>query len=329
MIDRASMFASRARRNLAWLVALLGAAPLCAAHEIEFASIEKARAVLGARDDFVARLSPFDRAARLKSAEAVSEDAYLAFATAAAREWSNDERARIGRAFAALEPKLAQWLPELGEPILLVKTSGEEEGGAGYTRANAVMLPQALTDEGELKRLLAHEIFHVVSRNRPELKRALYAAIGFMECGEVELPPVLAARKMTNPDAPVNEHCIEVQVDGRSVLGMPILLSRAERFDPSAAVPFFGYLTLAMLLVERDGAAVRPVERDGSAVLVPFNRVSGLLEQIGRNTQYVIHAEEILASNFERLIEGGAGAPSPEVLERMRVELARAVARER
>ena len=126
---------------------MLGAAPVAVAHEIELASIETARAVLGARDEFVARLSPFDRAARLKSATDVSEAEYLAFATAAGREWSNDERARLTAAFAAIEPKLAELLPELDEPILLVKTSGEEEGGAGYTRANAVMLPQAHDDD--------------------------------------------------------------------------------------------------------------------------------------------------------------------------------------
>src|SRR5687767_9438695 len=95
--------APRARVKPAlWLPTLLGVAPFVAsAHELEFASIDKARAVLGARDDFVARLSPFDRAARVKSAGDVSEDEYLAFARAAAREWSSDERARITTAFAA------------------------------------------------------------------------------------------------------------------------------------------------------------------------------------------------------------------------------------
>jgi len=221
-------------------------------------------------------------------------------------------------------------VPALDAPILLIKTSGEEEGGAGYTRANAVMLPQALADESELERLLAHEIFHVVSRNNPELKHALYEAIGFKECGELALPPALAVRKMTNPDAPANEHCIEVQVDGASAWAMPILLSREERYDPAANVPFFGYLTLSMLLVERAanaGAPAQPVERDGAPIILPFNRVGGVFEQIGHNTEYVIHAEEILASNFELLVHGTAGARSPEVLERIRAELKRYVAR--
>jgi hypothetical protein len=327
MTDSGSTRTSRALSSVAaWLTAVLGTAPIAAAHEIELASIDQARAVLGTRDDFVARLSPFDRAARLESGADVSEDEYLAFARAAGREWSNDERARLTAAFAAIEPKLEELLPELDGPILIVKTSGEEEGGAGYTRGNAVMLPQAHEEELTLQHLLAHEIFHVASRNNPDLKRALYQAIGFEECGELVLPPSLAARKMTNPDAPVNEHCIELTVDGASVWGMPILLSREDRFDPAAGRAFFEYLTLSMLLVDRSGGGARPLERDGAPVLVPFNRVGGLGEQIGHNTNYVIHAEEILASNFELLILGEQGAPSPEVLERIRAELARAVA---
>jgi hypothetical protein len=321
------MLVSRSGFSIAaWLATVLGAAPV-AAHEIELASIETARAVLGTRDDFVARLSPFDRAARLKSGGDVSEDDYLAFARAAAREWSNDERARLTAAFAAIEPKLAALLPALDAPILLVKTSGQEEGGAGYTRANAVMLPQALTDERELRRLLAHEVFHVASRNHPELKRGLYRTIGFEECGEIALPAALAARKMTNPDAPVNEHCIEVTLGGASVWAMPVLLSREPRFDPAAGRAFFEYLTLSMLIVDRAQAPARPLDRDGAPLLVPMNRVTGFLEKVGRNTNYIIHAEEILASNFELLVLGEQGAPSPEVLERMRAELTRAVAR--
>lgn len=317
---------TRPRAKLAaWLAALAAALPLpCAAHEIELASIEQARAVLGTRDEFVAQLSAFDRAARLKSPGPVSEEEYLAFARAAAREWSNDERARLTNAFAAIEQRLAALLPAFDSPILLVKTSGEEEGGAGYTRAGAVMLPGALTDEEDLQRLLAHEVFHVATRRYPELRHALYRTIGFERCGEAALPPALAVRKITNPDAPVNEHCIEVRVDGERVWGMPILLSRQERFDPAAGMPFFRYLTLSLLLVEpagETGAAARPLERNGVPILVPFDRAEGLLEQIGRNTSYVIHAEEILAANFERLVLGDAGAPSPEVLERIRAVL--------
>jgi hypothetical protein len=41
----------------------------------------------------------------------------------------------------------------------------------------------------------------------------------------------------------------------------------------------------------------------------------------------VIHAEEILASNFELLVQGASDVPSPDVLERIRALLVRAAAR--
>ncbi|HSH95105.1 MAG TPA: hypothetical protein VK968_13220, partial [Roseimicrobium sp.] len=45
---------------------------------VVFATVEEARTVLTNRDDYVERLSPFDRAAKLKTDRDVSEAEYLA-----------------------------------------------------------------------------------------------------------------------------------------------------------------------------------------------------------------------------------------------------------
>lgn len=313
----------------AWaLLALLGASAAPAAVEVEFASVEAAREVLGARDAYVERMSPFDRSARLKAEREVSEAEYLEFVEQAAREWTDGERARVAAAFEAIEPALAALLPELDEPILLIRTSGEEEAGEGYTRDRAVVVPAAGLERSDrgLARLLAHEIFHVVSRSRPALRDALYEAIGFHRCGEVALPGALAARRITNPDAPVNEHCIRVRVDGEPVLAVPVLYSSEPRYDPGTGDELFDYLIFAMLLVERSGdeGRARPIEREDGPALVPVERVDGFFEQVGRNTDYIIHPEEILASNFELLVLDDEPVPSPDVLERIRDVLAAA-----
>jgi hypothetical protein len=44
---------------------------------------------------------------------------------------------------------------------------------------------------------------------------------------------------------------------------------------------------------------------------------------VGRNTDYIIHPEEILAENFALLVLGAGNVPSPEVLTRMREALAK------
>jgi hypothetical protein len=38
---------------------------------------------------------------------------------------------------------------------------------------------------------------------------------------------------------------------------------------------------------------------------------------VGRNTDYIIHPEEILADNFALLMSGASGAPSPEIIKKL------------
>ena len=46
--------------------------------------------------------------------------------------------------------------------------------------------------------------------------------------------------------------------------------------------------------------------------------LSGFVEQIGRNTGYIIHPEEILAENFAQLATGeNDQGPSPEIHQRL------------
>jgi hypothetical protein len=51
--------------------------------------------------------------------------------------------------------------------------------------------------------------------------------------------------------------------------------------------------------------------------LVDFGQVSGFYEQVGRNTEYIIHPEEILADNFAMLVLADQDVPSPEILKKL------------
>ena len=57
-------------------------------------------------DDFVARLSPFDRAARLKTDREVSEQEYLQFVGRNVLDWTAEDKAAVQSAWAAFSPKL-------------------------------------------------------------------------------------------------------------------------------------------------------------------------------------------------------------------------------
>lgn len=320
--------ASRARRAALVAAALLLACGRLAAQELVFAPAAEARRLLATTDDFVARLSPFDRAARMKTDRDVAEPEYLEFAGSAALDWDARERSAVETAFRGIVPELERLRVPLPAQILVIKTSGKEEGGAAYTRGNAIVLPSTILvrEAQTLDRLLAHELFHIVSRAHAELATALYATIGFRYCGEAAFPADLAARKLTNPDAPRNDHCIRLGIAGASVWATPILFARSARYDRALGGEFFDYLQLQFLLVggPSDGAAPRASVAAGASQVVPLQRLSGFFEQVGRNTDYVIHPEEILADNFAMLVTGKGAVRSPEVLERIRNALAAA-----
>jgi len=309
------------KRWIAWLCMLASGA--AAAQELHFASLPEAREILSTRDEFVARMSPFDRGARMKTDRDVTEAQYLEFAASAALEWTPAERDRFGAAFREISPAIARLNLPLPQRIVLVKTSGQEEGNAAYTRGRAIMFPPAMlkAPDAQFRHLLAHEIFHVATREAPAVAKALYAAIGFTPCGELKLPPELDARRITNPDAPRNDYCIDLTAGGQKVTAIPILLASVARYDVAKGGEFFKYLQLRFIWVTTGGPSPIPVMGDGGPKLSELGALSGYFEQVGRNTEYIIHPEEVLAENFALLVSGKSGK-SPEVLARVEKALA-------
>ncbi|MEF8787985.1 MAG: hypothetical protein V5A84_02835 [Planctomycetota bacterium] len=172
--------------------------------------------------------------------------------------------------------------------------------------------------------LLSHELFHILSRYNPKLREQLFKAIGFVKCREITLPGVLNKRKITNPDAPVYDHCIRVEVRQAERWAVPVTFSRTDKYEPERGADFMDYMIFRLLLVEKTGEAsegepmpVRPIREDGKAKLVSPGDVSGFLEQVGRNTRYVLAPEEIIAENFRLLVTGERDVPTPDILRRV------------
>lgn len=281
-----------------------------------FTSPEEGREILRTRDGFVRRLSPFDRSARLKTDREVSETEFLNFVAGKVIEWDSADRKRVEQAFDRIRPALGEFRLNWPEKVRFVHTTGEEEGGAAYTRGKAVILPRTRLDQSpeKLARLVAHELFHILSRHDRNIRDRLYRVIGFERCPEVELPKPLGRRRITNPDAPVNAHRIRVQQEGRQYWAIPVLYSRSDRYDPLQGGSFFKYLQFRLLLeAVEDETAAASTSAGSPSRLVEVKEVSGFFEQIGRNSSYIIHPEEILAVNFALIVTGETEFPSPEV----------------
>lgn len=285
------------------------------ATQYPFASVEQGAAALSADDEFMAVVTAADIAIRVRRAGAAKEELRQVYAEAP-RAWTSAETARLSAMLtrhAARLDQLARWLPP---SVLLIKSSGAADTGLPHTRGAAINLGVALPDDdAELDSLFFHELFHVLSRHNAARHDEMYAIVGFERC-EIALPDALRAQTITNPDAPLVRHAAPLSAPGRLVA--PVLFANPPVFDP--AHPDFGhYFQLRFLIADRGangGCALDLAE--GEPVALPASEAVAAIHAVaGRNTDYVLHPEELLADNFSQAMMGRADAPDPQVQVRL------------
>ena len=288
-----------------------------------FATPEEGAAHLGTSDTFTQVMSPLDRNLRLGQ-EDVSEGELLEYVSKQTLAWTPGETRKLSSVAQTLAESLKGLQYALPEEVLLIKTSGEDELASAYTRRNAIIFPEnyLAAPKEILLPLLAHELFHVLSRTAtPAARDALYEIIGFTRCSGFEYPVGLADIKLTNPDGVAMDHTISTSVgDVLPVLFVPGEIDLSERKNPGQLLAE-GTLQFKMIAVDNSCAAV---EENGEPSLYDVGDLEGFFEQVGENTDYIIHPDEILADNFALLLTGVTGGgevmndiPNPEIPEAM------------
>ena len=298
--------------------------PLVGRTEVHLASVEEAQELLAARDEFALALSPLDRQLRLKRADEVALERWLEFTAGEARDFSPAEVQRVKAALEGVSQRIARFKLQLPDKIVLVRTTGKEEGNAAYTRQAAIILPEKVLayPRQQLESLLLHELFHLISRHDPALRSKLYAIVGFRPCNRIELPEAWEARRITNPDAPHVDCYIELEVEYRKLLAAPLLYGTPPKYDAQRGGSLFDYLTFKLLVLRKEGQRLIPELMDGRPVVIDPRGIDDFTRQIGKNTNYIVHPDEILADNFVLLAGGGEEVPTPRILEEMARELA-------
>jgi hypothetical protein len=289
-----------------------------------FATADAGKAILTTDDAFTKSLSRFDLQSRLKTGDEVTLDDWKKSIAAEVRDWNDTQTKAATESLSRLSKRLDGFELPLPKEILLIHTTGAEEGNAAYTRGTAIILPDKVLAyaPAQLDRLLAHELFHVLSRNDGALRQRLYRIIGFEVTGPIELPPSLAPRRITNPDAPLIDCTIELKTaDGKTVVGAPVLYASTKDYDAKRGGSFFQYRTFRLMLVERKNDRWQPMLHDSEPIVVDAKKEPAFYEKIGKNTNYVIHPDEILADNFVRLVMEDRDLMTPRIVDEMRMTL--------
>jgi hypothetical protein len=299
--------------------------PLTENSVVRFVSTEEGRQILAADDAFTASLSRFDLQCRLKTDKPVTLADWKAFAAQHVRPWEAPDVATVTASLERLTRRLARFRLPLPPVIRLIRTTGDEEAGAAYTRGNTIILPSKVLnyDATQLDRLLLHELFHILSRHDGAVRAKLYRTIGFELCEPIELPASLAPRRITNPDAPLIDCLITLAAkDGQTHTGAPVLYSAAD-YDAKRGGTLFQSLVFRLLIVEQRSGRWQPLLKNGEPVVINVKGEAAFLDKIGKNTNYIIHPDEILADNFVRLCMDDQDIPTPRITEEMRRVLAK------
>ncbi len=214
-------------------------------------------------------------------------------------EFSNEEKKVIGKIMAEAKALCDSIDPKIFPgPIWLLKTNGNHYGaGAYYTRENGIIIPEdKLPPEEDFMFTMLHEIFHIYSRINPEKKKELYERIGFKKINPPEIPKTLSEKILLNPDGIDFNYAISITENEETYRAIPIIYAQSKYQKGKNA--FFSYLKFELFrLAEKNGNVSVVINPNGSST-IDLKKLSSFFLQIGDNTDYIIHPDEVLADNF-------------------------------
>ena len=261
----------------------------------ELVDAQTASSIIAQKDDYILNFSEFDLQSRLSTSEKVSKDDLVEFLSRQTVEWTNSEEDIISRIFDELDSSYAPYKEYLLDDVKLIKTTGREECDAAYTRNECIYIPISMVQwpYKELKELIAHELFHVVSTHNPSFRNDLYIKLGFNPCPELEVPVEYRHLSVSNPDT-IGKNCyVSFQNNGAQIKAVPFLYSEG----PYRGGYFFEYFRFTFLESEMKNSACKPLyEQNRPKFIAAPQKLFDLCEEIDPySNQHRLHPEEILA----------------------------------
>jgi hypothetical protein len=290
---------------------------------VRFARIDEARALLGADDEWVAQTGELQRASLMGQLnKPAPRDAFRAFLAQQALPWPDEQRRRWLRALEQIAPAFERLGLKLPKDVLIVQTTGRESADTPHTRLNAVFLPRKFDQQQYTDvELMAHELWHIVSRHDRALRTRVYATIGFVPAPPLEFPPAWQATRLANQDATHHEHMMWVSLQGRTVCLMPVMVADAGELRlAGATIVSAAQARLLEVIPGSGGEPTRALMKGGQPVWHDPEQTPAYLEKLGGNSDYLTHPEETMADNV-MFIVSGRKVPNPGLQDRIRAAI--------
>jgi len=261
----------------------------------ELIDAQTASSIIATKDDYVSNFSEFDLQSRLGTSKNVSKEDLVDFLSRQTVDWTNSEEIIVNRIFNELHISYAPYKEYLLDSVKIIKTTGQEECDAAYTRNKCIYVPISMVQwpYNELKELIAHELFHVVSTHNPKFRNDLYIKLGFNPCPELDVPNEFQHLYISNPDT-IGKNCyVAFQNNGAQIKAVPFLYSESSYRGGY----FFEYFRFTFLESEmKNNKCVPLYENNQPKFISAPQKLFDMCEEIDPyNNQHRLHPEEILA----------------------------------
>lgn len=290
------------------------------AHKIayRFASKEEGQQLLLSNDQYIGNFTQGDLDFRLQKKGGTVEE-WKTIAEKAVMDWTKEEEAALSAGMETLFLNCEEngYVLPASEEIVFVKTDMTEEGGAeGYTHGTQIYLNRDVPlqlipdDENPDKYLqgltvLAHELFHCLTRSNPDFRADMYEIIHFtVHDEEYEFAPEVRERMINNPDVEHHNSSAVFRINGEDV-PCTVVFYASRPFEEEGD-SFFD--------LGRSGL----VPADSPDKIYDSEEAENFFDVFGKNTDYVIDPEETMADNFSYVLVYGADGmeyKTPEIPE--------------
>ncbi|SEQ65953.1 hypothetical protein SAMN02910369_02202 [Lachnospiraceae bacterium NE2001] len=294
------------------------ATPFDAQISYKFASKEEGLECLMSNDAYYDGFSQNDLDYRMQKKDATMEE-YKEFAKEQVLDFSDSDREIIDKVLNDLETSMYKnnlKLPEMDTITFIKTTMDEEQGAGGYTHGTEIYLgdyfldyaKDSIEDYKRFKLLIAHELFHCITRNNPEFRSYMYSLIGFtVQDEDFVIPPSAQEYFISNPDVEHHNSYASFDIDGETIDCFLVFLT--DKHFEEEGENFF------------DNELVGLCPIDGTDTYFEAEDADNFWDLFGDNTEYVVDPEECMADNFSftlvygKLGKGGKGYESQEIID--------------
>lgn len=286
-----------------------------------YASKEEGAQLLLDNEEYYAGFSRNDLDFRSQSLTGTMEE-YQEFAKEQVLDFTDQQKEYLDMHLDAIASRMTEngyKLPELDQIVFISTTMKEECDVLAYTHGTQIYLDGATIEsyignsekDKTIEYVLAHELFHCLTRCSPEFRAEMYKLIHFtVQDKDFEIPPSVMEYFISNPDVEHHNAYATFEIDGKDIdCFMAFITTR--HFEKEGD-RFFDCSSTALVPI------------DGTDTYYLPEQAANFDEVLGTNTGYVVDPEECMADNFAYLIaydkEGpeGKGYPNPEIIEGIR-----------